>query len=198
MSFDIKYYKIVSQYDKVVIAQYLDNTNTEANLLATGFFNDLANQLSKGSIILANTTTGTIILSVTGVTSGVVTVAKLLPKAVTPPEQNSVQTVAAYSAQAPASTTLTSTIQAGDIGGSIICTFENDTFINQEAVINTNNWIIVTGNTGLLLEEVVYVDTYTARLVFSGTAAAGAINIAPVATILINNTAFVAGEYEIE
>ena len=183
MTFDIKYYKIVSQFAKVVLAQYIDTTATLTEITGAGFFNSIANQLDKGSVILANTTTGTVILVVDSVQDGDVVVSKYAGTG----------TVAAIGVA-----TLRSTIQANDSGGSIVCDLQGTTLKDASTAQTTGNWTITAGDTGLTLSSVVYVDANTARLVFTGTAAAGTISIAPKAAALTNAATVTAGTYTIE
>ena len=178
--FDIKYYKIVSQFAKVVVAQYIDTAVTVAEVLSAGFFNALADQLAKGSLILVCTTTGTIILTVDSIQDGDVSVSKY---------------AGTGSVTKTGTATLTSTIQAGDSGGSIICDIVGDTF--KDTVTTTSNWTITAGDTGLTLSSVVNVDPNTARLVFTGTAAAGTISVQPKAAALTGGATITAGTYTI-
>lgn len=183
MAFDIKYYKIVSQFAKVTIAQYIDETATVANLTSPGFFNSIGNQLDKGSVIIANSTTGTIILVVDSVQDEDVVVSK-------------------YAGEGTITVTgaanLSSTIQAGDTGGTIMCDLTGTTLKDATTAQNVANWTIAAGTTGLTLSSVVYVDANTARLVFSGTAAAGTISITPKAAALANAATVTAGTYTIK
>ena len=182
MAFDIKYYKIVSQFAKVTLAQYIDETATVANLTSIGFFNSIANQLDKGSVIIANTTTGTIILTVDSVQDGDVVVSKYAGSG----------TVTATGAAK-----LTSTIQVGDSGGSIICDLTGTSLKDATTAQATANWTINAGDTGLTVSSIVYVDANTARLVFTGTVAAGTISVAPKAAALSNAATVTAGTYTI-
>lgn len=183
MAFDIKYYKIVSQFAKVTIAQYIDETATIANLTSPGFFNSIGNQLDKGSVIIANSTTGTIILVVDSVQDGDVVVSKYAGEG---------------TVTAAGEAKLTSTIQVGDTGGSIICDLTGTTLKDAATTQTVANWTIAAGTTGLTLASVVYVDANTARLVFSGTAAAGTISITPKAALLANAATVTAGTYTIK
>lgn len=184
MAFDIKYYKIVSQFAKVTIAQYIDKTATSVDLISAGFFNSIANQLDKGSLIFANTDSGTIILVVDSVQDGDVVVSKYAGANVT-------RTVEMPTGEVK----LTSTIRVGDTGGSIICDLTGTTLKDAAVAQITDNWIIYQGSTGLVLDSVVYVDANTARLVFSGVAKEGTISIAPTPEILLNQAATAAGSY---
>lgn len=206
MSFDITYYKIVSQFEKVAVVQYLDDKTTSTEYLSTGFFNAVASQLAKGSVIFASSTTGVLLLAVTDISNGVVTVANNITPAPVPTtaalqsvrmginnpiNSNEINPIPGFPL-----TQLTSTIQKTDIGGSIICTIE-DTFINAEDTQNETNWIIDTGTTGLSLSEIIYVDEHNARLVFAGEAKEGLVQIAPKTNILENETRYTAGVYAI-
>lgn len=179
-AFDIKFYKIVSQFAKVTVAQYIDLEATVADVTGAGFFNSIANQLDKGSLIFACTTTGTIILVVDSVQDGDVVVSKY---------------AGAGTVTKTGTATLTSTIQAGDNGGSIICDIQGDTF--KDAATTASNWTITPGTTGLTLGSIVKVDPNTARLVFTGTAAAGTISIQPKAAAVNGGATITAGTYTI-
>lgn len=183
MAFDIKYYKIVCQFAKVTIAQYIDEAATIANLTSPGFFNSIGNQLDKGSVIIANSTTGTIILVVDSVQDGDVVVSKYAGEG---------------TVTAAGEAKLTSTIQVGDTGGSIICDLTGTTLKDAATTQTVDNWTIAAETTGLTLASVVYVDANTARLVFSGTAAAGTISITPKAALLANAATVTAGTYTIK
>lgn len=183
MAFDIKYYKIVGQFAKVVLAQYIDTTATLSEVTGAGFFNSIANQLDKGSVILASTTTGTVILVVDSVQDEDVVVSKY---------------AGTGTVTATGTASLISTIQADDNGGSIICNLTGTTLKDATTAQTTSNWTVTAGTTGLTLSSVVYVDANTARLVFTGTAAAGTISIAPKAAALANAATVTAGTYTIE
>lgn len=173
-AFDIKFYKIVSQFAKVTVAQYIDLEATVADVTGAGFFNSIANQLDKGSVIFACTTTGVIMLVVDSVQDGDVAVGTVTKTG---------------------TATLTSTIQAGDNGGSIICDIQGDTF--KDAATTASNWTITPGTTGLTLGSIVKVDPNTVRLVFTGTAAAGTISIQPKAAAVNGGATITAGTYTI-
>lgn len=174
-TFDLKFYKIVSQFASVTIAQYIDPDVTETDLLSTGFFNEVANQLAKGSVIIANLKNGALFLTVDSITNNVVTVSKLFVKST--PENASIN---AYSL-APDIVTLTpvTTMQQGDIGGTIVYTVNGTTFAEAIDVQNPDNWVIYAGNTGLELDQIVYVDENTTRFVFNGTVSAGSLSVTP-------------------
>ena len=72
--FDIKNYKIVNQVSGVALAQYIETEKTvKTEVIGTGFFNPIADQLAKGSVIICSVKDGTSILTVTGNTGAVVT-----------------------------------------------------------------------------------------------------------------------------
>ena len=72
--FDIKNYKIVNQVSGIALSQYIETEKTvKTEVAASGFFNNVADQLGVGSVIICSVKDGVSILAVTVNTDGVVT-----------------------------------------------------------------------------------------------------------------------------
>lgn len=76
--FDIKNYKIVNQVSGIALSQYIETEKTvKTEVVASGFFNKIADQLGVGSVIICSVSNGVSILAVTSNTAGVVTTASI-------------------------------------------------------------------------------------------------------------------------
>ena len=72
--FDIKNYKIVNQVSGIALAQYIEPEKTvKTEVVASGFFNKIADQLGVGSVIICSVKDGVSILAVATNTDGTVT-----------------------------------------------------------------------------------------------------------------------------
>lgn len=77
-TFNITNYKIINQVSGVALAHYIDTVNTAKADITTGFFNSIADQLGKGSVIICSLKDGVTFLEVTANTAGVVTTSTLI------------------------------------------------------------------------------------------------------------------------
>lgn len=76
--FDLKNYKIINQVSGIALSHYIEQVNTTKTEVATsGFFNDIADQLGTGSVIICSVKDGVSLLAVTGNANGVVTTSAL-------------------------------------------------------------------------------------------------------------------------
>lgn len=76
--FNIKNYKIVNQVSGIALSQYIETEKTvKTEVAASGFFNNVADQLGVGSVIICSVKDGVSILAVTANTGGTVTTASV-------------------------------------------------------------------------------------------------------------------------
>ena len=76
--FDIKNYKIINQVSGIALSHYIETVKTtKSDVKGSGFFNKVADQLGIGSVIICSVKDSTVLVTVTAITSGVVTVTEI-------------------------------------------------------------------------------------------------------------------------
>lgn len=180
VAFDIKYLKLISQISGIALAQYNDLGIAKADLTNPGFFNSVARQLGKGSIIFAACSDGNEALVVSSIQDGDVALVNL-----------------GGGVTEAAKLLLASTIIKTDSGGEIIASLSGTLFASETAAELLTNYTIAMGATDLTITTATLTDANTVAFTCTGTAAAGTISITPKIAACANGIAAVAGTFVI-